>query len=236
MAAGRIRGPRCRDRPGPVPDFTGVLPAGTRRTCLVRLLFLDTETTGLAGGTGTVPFLVGLAWWDGRRLLQVQAALPAGPGPRRTPPRDDADLASRFRVVATYNGAAFDLPLLRTRARLNRRPDPTADLVGWDLLVAARRSWGRRLDDCRQQTIEQEVCGRRRGPGDIAGALIPATYQSFVQAGELGDLPAVLRHNRRDMDGLALVLEAAGRPGCAVDHGEPGAWPAPWPRRLEPAR
>ena len=199
-----------------VPDFAGILPAGTPGGLdWSDILLIDTETTGLAGGTGTLAFLVGLAWWDGPDLRVRQLFLPA-PGHEEPLLADLADLAGGFRVVATYNGAGFDLPLLRTRARLARRGDPLAGLMGWDLLVASRRCWGRGLADCRQQTVEREVCGRARGPGDIAGALIPAVYQRFVAGDEVPELAAVLRHNRRDMDGLGLVLTALAAEARAV--------------------
>jgi uncharacterized protein YprB with RNaseH-like and TPR domain len=198
------------------------------------VLFLDTETTGLAGGTGTLAFLIGLAWWNPGGSLEVRQLFLPGPGREGPLLSELARLASRFRVVATYNGACFDLPLLRTRARLARRPDPLGHLVGWDLLVATRRCWGRRLADCRQQTIEELVCGRPRGDGDIAGALIPAAYLAFVQEGLVGDLPAVLRHHRRDMQGLALVLSALADEAAALerqDH-QPTHWSTAWSRAL----
>jgi hypothetical protein len=198
------------------------------------VLFLDTETTGLAGGTGTLAFLIGLAWWTPEGALEVRQLFLPGPGREGPLLSELARLASRFRVVATYNGASFDLPLLRTRARLARRPDPLGQLVGWDLLVAARRCWGRRLMDCRQQTVEELVCGRPRGPGDIAGALIPAAYLAFVQEGRLTDLPAVLRHHRRDMQGLALVLSALAAEAAALERqdGPLTHWSTAWSRAL----
>jgi hypothetical protein len=218
---------------GPVPDLAGILPAGTPAGLdWSDVLLVDTETTGLAGGTGTLAFLVGLAWWDGTDFRVRQLFLPA-PGTEAPLLADLEELARGFRVVATYNGAGFDLPLLRTRARLARRADPLVGLVGWDLLVAARRCWGRGLVDCRQQTVERLVCRRERGTGDIAGALIPAVYQRYLAGEQAPELAAVLRHNRRDMDGLGLVLAAlaaearAARraPGDAPGRGDTvGCW------------
>jgi len=169
------------------------------------LLLLDTETTGLAGGTGTLAFLVGVSWWEGEGLVTRQYFL-AGPGREAALLSDLRRLGKRFRVVMTFNGASFDLPLLRTRSLMNRLPDPLAELVSWDLLVPARRLWGRLLPDCRQQTLEVEVCGRRRGRGDIEGSQIPQTWFDFLGTGEVGLLPSVLRHNRRDMVGMADLL------------------------------
>ena len=214
--------------PAAVPDLAGILPAGTPADLTWdEILFLDTETTGLAGGTGTLPFLVGLAWWEGA-IYRVHQLFLAGPGEEE--PLLDAltELANRFRVVATYNGAAFDLPLLRTRARLARREDPCADLVGWDLLVATRRLWGRQLSDCRQQTLEQHLTGSDRGVGDIDGAFIPATYLGFVRDGEVGLLPEVLRHNRRDLDGMARIMAAIAAQSAVAAAGWCGRWQEAW--------
>ena len=212
----------------PVPDLSGILPASAPANLTWdEVLFLDTETTGLAGGTGTLPFVVGVAWWEGS-VYRVRQFFLAGPGQEEPLLDALAELTRGFRVIATYNGAAFDLPLVRTRARLARRDDPCAALVGWDLLVATRRLWGRQLADCRQQTLERHLTGAGREAGDIEGALIPATYISFVRDGEVGPLPEVLRHNRRDMDGMGRIMAAiAGQSVVAADDWH-GRWQEAW--------
>ncbi len=176
------------------------------------ILFMDTETTGLAGGTGTIPFLVGVSWWGSGGLHTRQYFLP-DPGHEAALLIELADLASGFRVVVTFNGASYDLPLLRTRARLNRLEDPFGSLAGWDLLVPSRRLWGNRLENCRQQTLEREVCGLDRGAGDIDGSCIPQTWFDFLTTGRPGLLPEVMIHNHRDMLGMSSlflrVIEAA---------------------------
>jgi uncharacterized protein YprB with RNaseH-like and TPR domain len=219
--------PEVPPPPDAVPELDGILTAGTPAGLRWdEILFLDTETTGLAGGTGTLPFLVGLAWWRGDRLHVHQLVLP-GPGREAPLLARLSELACSFRVVVTYNGASFDLPILRTRALLARTEDPCAHLVGWDLLVAARRIWGRRLPDCRQQTIERELTGRPRGPGDIDGALIPGVYAAFVRDRAAGLLPAVLRHNRRDMTGMARITVAVAEAARRHHRGAAG-WEGPW--------
>lgn len=192
------------------------------------LLLLDTETTGLAGGTGTVPFLIGCAWWEEGTLRTRQWFLPT-PGREGPLLADLAAHARRFTAVVTYNGQAFDLPLLRTRALLARQPDPVAGLHGWDLLRVARRLWGRRLPDCRQPTVEAQVCGIVRDGDDLPGALIPQVYFRWLRAGDPGDLPRVLAHNRRDLRGMAAILAAAGtRAADLATLPSAGAAPA-WP-------
>ncbi len=191
-----------------------------------QILFLDTETTGLAGGTGTLPFLVGLAWWADGRFRVRQYFLPS-PGGERALLAELAALAEGFRAVVTYNGQTFDLPLLRTRGILARRRDLLGALASWDLLPVARRLWGRRLQDCRQQTVEHEVAGMARGAGDIDGARIPAAYFAFLRDGRRGLLRAVVEHNRRDMVGMARILgEAVER--CRLLRAPGEAPPLPW--------
>jgi len=221
----------------PLPSLAGILSAGARGArdlAWEDLLFLDTETTGLAGGTGTLPFLIGLGWWrDG--CFTTQQLFLTGPGREGPLLAALAEQADRFGAVVTYNGAAFDLPLLRTRARLARRDDPCAGLPSWDLLPAARRLWGRGLPDCRQQTVERSICGRMRGGDDIEGALIPPVYLAYVRDGTAGLLPSVLRHNRRDVDGMALMLAAMAGEVAAIARGPAGAgdaWATAWSRAL----
>lgn len=192
------------------------------------LLLLDTETTGLAGGTGTVPFLIGCAWWEAGTLRTRQWFLPT-PGREGPLLADLAAHARRFAAVVTYNGQTFDLPLLRTRALLARQPDPLAGLHGWDLLRVARRLWGRRLPDCRQSTVEAQVCGIAREGDDLPGALIPQVYFRWLRAGDPGELPRVLAHNRSDLRGMAAILAAAGtRAADLATLTAAGAAPA-WP-------
>lgn len=198
--------------PGPdqlLPDLRGIVTGradgATERS---DLLLLDTETTGLAGGTGTLAFLVGVGWWEGPELVVRQLFLPA-PGREGGLLAALAGWAAAFRVVVTFNGGAFDLPLLRTRALMNRRADPLGHLESWDLLPAARRLWARSLPDCRQQTVEAGVCGIARGPGDIEGARIPEVWRDWLGGGGDDDLLCVLRHNERDVRGMAAILGRA---------------------------
>ena len=200
--------------PDPLPGLSGLFPrTSERHPAPAEILLLDTETTGLAGGTGTLVFQVGASWWEPEGLRTRQYFLP-GPGHESALLADLAALAGPFSTVVTFNGASFDLPLLRTRALLNRLPDPLAHLTGWDLLVPARRLWGYRLPDCRQQTIEHHLCGRARGAGDIDGSCIPQAWFDFLATGKPGLLGNVLTHNRRDMVGMAGILVRICELGC----------------------
>jgi uncharacterized protein len=185
--------------PGTVPDVRG-------------FLFLDTETTGLAGGTGTYAFLVGIGYLeDGRfvvsqyfmRDLDEEPALLAALAP----------LIERASAIVSFNGSGFDLPLLETRFVLARRRWPAA-LTHVDLLHASRRVWGRTLADCRLETLERAVLGVAR-EHDVPGAFIPALYFAFLRSRQAAPLTRVLAHNRDDVLSLAGLLgwlvEAHGR-------------------------
>ncbi|MCB1183396.1 ribonuclease H-like domain-containing protein [bacterium] len=216
--------------PDPLPGLRGLFTRHARLGPRVgEILLLDTETTGLMGGTGTLVFLVGLSWWEGSELRTRQYFLP-GPGHEAALLAAVAERCREFRAVVTYNGASFDLPLLRTRCLLNRVPDPLAHLADWDLLVPARRLWGRRLADCRQQSLETWLTGAARRGGDIDGARIPQAWFDFLQTGEPGLLGNVLTHNRRDMLGMGRILAAVGEIGVWLgdERAEP---PAAWTDR-----
>jgi len=174
------------------------------------ILFLDTETTGLAGGTGTIPFLVGVSWWENGGLTTRQYFLPE-PGHEAAMLHELSLLSAAFRIVVTFNGASFDLPLLRTRARLNRLADPVAGLVVWDLLIPVRRLYSNRLPDCRQQTLEREICDLHRTEGDIEGSRIPQVWFDFLATGQAGLLSRVMTHNHRDMVGMGRLFNRPGR-------------------------
>jgi uncharacterized protein YprB with RNaseH-like and TPR domain len=177
-----------------------------------RLLYLDTETTGLAGGTGTYAFLVGVGFFDGddfevrqffMRDLDEEPALLAAL----------EEIFRRFDGFVTYNGAGFDLPLLETRFVLGRRRFP-GEAVHVDLLAPARRLWSARLADCRLGTVEQDVLGFLR-EDDLPGALIPTVYFEYLRRKRPDALPRVFEHNRHDVLSLAAltgwVAEAVAR-------------------------
>jgi uncharacterized protein YprB with RNaseH-like and TPR domain len=175
-----------------------------------RLLYLDAETTGLAGGTGTYAFLVGVGFFvaDGfevrqyfMRDLDEEPALLAAL---------DA-LFRDFDGFVTYNGAGFDLPLLETRFVLARRRWP-GDRFHLDLLRPARRLWGGRLADCRLATLEHHVLRFERAD-DLPGALIPAVYFEYLRRKRPGELGRVFEHNRHDILSLAALT---GWVGAAV--------------------
>lgn len=164
-------------------------------------LFLDTETTGLAGGTGTYPFLVGIAWWDAGGLEVEQFFM-----------RDHSEehsllvaLAERMaerRVLVTFNGKTFDWPLLETRYRMTRAirlPVPRAHL---DFLHPARTLWRLRIGSARLPHLERHALGWDRGV-DVDSSLIPSIYFDFLRGGSPDPLVPIFLHNQMDLRGLA---------------------------------
>jgi uncharacterized protein YprB with RNaseH-like and TPR domain len=188
-----------------------------------RLLFFDLETTGLAGGAGTYAFLVGCGWYE-----PPSAGAPAGHGAcfrtrqfflanygaEKALLEQVAADAGGSAAIVTYNGKAFDLPVMETRYVLHRLPTPFGALPHLDMLHPARRLW--RADEeaadagCRLTDLEQAVCGHRRD-GDVPGYEIPARYFHYVRTGDPRPLEAVLEHNRLDLLALALVTARAAQ-------------------------
>ena len=168
-----------------------------------RMLFLDTETTGLAGGTGTIPFLIGLAFFEDESLCIEQLVL-RRPGEEAPMLRHLAERIARASCLVTYNGKSFDWPLLRSRFVLSRVPVASAPLH-LDLLHCARRIWKRRLGQVRLVHLEAEVLGMRR-EHDIDGAEIPARFWDFVRSADGSALAPVIEHNAHDLVALAAIL------------------------------
>jgi uncharacterized protein YprB with RNaseH-like and TPR domain len=172
----------------------------------LRLILLDAETTGLAGGTGTYIFLMGLG------ILDPESPCLAMRQHFLNEPRLEMEFLARIRselmaadMLVCFNGRSYDLPLLHTRFRLNGLDPLPADLPVLDLLVPARRFWRRRLGNCTLQNLEREAVGFHR-LGDLPGALVPGMYFRFLRGAEPGSLEPVFEHNRLDLVGMAALL------------------------------
>ena len=182
-------------------------------------LFLDTETTGLAGGTGTYAFLVGIAWWEGNGFVVEQYFM-----------RDHSDEPSlmtelserlaRHRVLVTFNGKSFDWPLLRTRFQMTRVKTFQEPLLHLDLLHPSRQIWRLRLKSVALTQLENHVLGFDRGH-DIPSSSIPQRYFDFLRGGPAELITEIFRHNQWDLCGLAMlamrlatILEDPVKNGC----------------------
>jgi uncharacterized protein len=187
------------------PETVGILTAeeGLEHFDLRTAAFLDTETTGLAGGAGTAAFLVGLGYVEGDRFRVRQYFMRDYHEEGALLHALAADLA-RFERVVTFNGKMFDLPLLDARFRLNRAPFPLRSTPHFDLLHPARRLWKLRLESCRLQSLEAGLLGLTR-MGDIPGEQIPAIYFDYVRRRDARALKRIFDHNRQDIVSLAAL-------------------------------
>jgi uncharacterized protein YprB with RNaseH-like and TPR domain len=172
-------------------------------------LFLDTETTGLAGGTGTYAFLIGLAWWDAG-ALQVEQFFMRDFGEEHAILHEVASRLAERPVLVTFNGKSFDWPLLENRFTMTRSipvPRLTAHL---DLLHPARALWKLRLGSVRLVELERHVLDAARlgwhREEDVLAALIPQHYFDYLRGGPAEPLAAVVRHNQMDLRGLAALV------------------------------
>jgi uncharacterized protein YprB with RNaseH-like and TPR domain len=172
--------------------------------------FIDTETTGLMGGTGTVMFLVGVGYFVEGAFRLDQCFM-----------RDFDDeepmltflstLFSRCETVVSYNGKSFDLPLLRTRFIQNRIPFPLDAAAHYDLVHAARRFWKRRLGKCNLTNIEQHILGIERH-GDVPSHLIPQLWLDYLRRRDARPLKPIFYHHKMDI--LSLVTLTAHVSQC----------------------
>jgi hypothetical protein len=187
-----------------------------------RIIFLDTETTGMQGGTGMCPFLVGLGYFAGEDFHMIQFFI-------RDFDEEPSmllaleELLEPFELVVTYNGAAFDIPLLETRFTLARLDSPFAakrkrdsaqpqgNVSHFDLLFTARKLWRNGHGSCRLTALEREMISFMRGP-DIPGSMIPRAYFDYLQQRPSAAFRSVFTHNVYDVMSLAaLTVHACDR-------------------------
>jgi uncharacterized protein YprB with RNaseH-like and TPR domain len=164
-------------------------------------LFLDTETTGRAGGTGTYPFLIGIAWWDAGGL-EVEQFFMREFSEEHSVLLALAERLAQRRVLVTFNGKSFDWPLIETRYRMTRTIHPPAPVAHIDFLHPARLLWRTRLPSVRLTELERHVLGWNRGK-DLVSDLIPQVYFNYVRGGPPEPLVSVFHHNQMDLRGLA---------------------------------
>lgn len=208
------------------PEFTAQF--ATRRTAtdavhLRRALFLDTETTGLAGGAGTLAFMVGLGYFEADHFIIEQFFL-------RDPAEEAAMLCEIDRRVndrehlVTFNGQSFDVPLLESRYILSRIAPSFADRTHLDLLLPARRVWRGSLESCSLGSLEYHLLGVERTQRDVPGSVIPYLYREYLAAGggDLNeDMQRVMYHNLHDILSMVTLTtklaDAILRPGTTEE-------------------
>ncbi len=204
--------------PMPAPDYELPLAFAKRHGESVdprNLLFFDTETTGLAGGTGTRAFMIGAADWHGDGLRVRQLLMTTMAAEAAMLDIFAGWLQEKHTVLSSYNGRCYDAPLLKTRYRLARRPDPITPLDHVDLLFPTRRRYRGLWENCRLATIERELLRIVR-EDDLPGSEAPAAWLNYLRGGSARNLRRVAAHNHQDVVTLALLMlrlvevEAAG--------------------------
>ena len=179
------------------PAFTG------ERWDVRKLLFLDTETTGLSGGAGTLAFEIGLGFIDARGMVIRQYVM-RDYGEESAMLAEIASLLPRFDTLVTFNGKSFDIPLLESRMVMHRIRVHLTDWPHLDLLHACRRVYKLRLERCSLSALEEAVLGESR-TDDLPGAQVPQRYFDYLRTREFALLEDVLRHNRQDVESLASL-------------------------------
>lgn len=217
----------CRERIVPLDELCGIEETKLDEICacdplftgkcwdIRRLLFLDTETTGLSGGAGTVAFEIGVGFIDHRGMVIRQYIMRdySEEGPML---EEIASLFRRFDTVVSFNGKAFDLPLLESRMVMNRIRLSVTQMPQFDLLHAARRVYKLRLKKCNLSALEEAVLGQKRCD-DLPGSQVPQRYFDYLRTREFTLLEDVLRHNFDDVKSLAQLT---GHLCCTFRHPE----------------
>jgi uncharacterized protein len=184
-------------------------------------LFLDTETTGLAGGTGTYAFLVGIAWWDAGGL-QIEQFFMRDLDEEHSLLLELSERMAQRPVLLTFNGKSFDWPLLETRYRMTRSVAAFAPKAHLDLLHPSRQLWRLRLGTVRLQDLERHVLPEHSRSldwsrdGDIDSSLIPQMYFDYLRGGPAEPIVRIFQHNQMDLRGLAAL---AGRLFAVLSNG-----------------
>jgi uncharacterized protein YprB with RNaseH-like and TPR domain len=186
------------------PQLPGETDTGNRRP-----VYIDTETTGLSGGSGTLAFLVGLAVIGDDALELTQFLLTRFAAEATLLAAFAACLSPADRLVS-YNGKSYDLPLLTTRFRMQGLSPPFAGLPHLDLLQPVRRLFGRRWNDCRLLSLEQQLLGFRR-VADLPGSEAPAAWFDYIRHGAGEQLIRVVEHHRQDIVSLAAAHTVLAR-------------------------
>lgn len=167
------------------------------------VLFLDTETTGLSGGAGTVAFQIGIGYFEDSRFVVEQYLMRSYAQEGRMLEALAAKLR-HFRILCTFNGKSFDVPLLQSRFTMQRLSPACLPAVHADVLYPARRLWKLRLKRCTLGALEEALLNVHR-EDDLPGAEVPQTYFRFLEDSNFAPLERILDHNRQDLVSLAQL-------------------------------
>ncbi|MCI3922522.1 ribonuclease H-like domain-containing protein [Paenibacillus sp. TRM 82003] len=187
--------------------LTRLDPAG-REVQPDKLLFLDTETTGLGQGAGNVAFLIGVGWWTAAGFTVRQYCI-RHPGEEAAMLAMVAELLPRFTHLVTYNGRTFDWPLVKNRYVMHRMKPPT-DPAHFDFLYPSRSLWRTTMPSCRLGAVEEAKLGVFR-EDDIPGSMAPALYFQYIAERDVSVLEGVFQHNETDIVTLLALAVHFGK-------------------------
>lgn len=199
----------------PAEEFPGALELSRETLALMsdkempenfdprRILYLDTETTGL-GGSGTVAFLVGMGFLTDNGFEVHQFLMRDYPEEPYLLKHVAAGLG-KFDVLCTFNGTTFDVPLLEGRFLMNRMSRTCLDLPHLDLLHMCRRLWKLRLGRCNLGRLEEVILGKPR-KDDLPGSEVPQRYFTYLKTKQMSLLEDILKHNAQDIASLCVLL------------------------------
>ncbi len=192
---------------------------------LRRALFIDTETTGLSGGTGTFAFLIGLGFFD-RDYFLIKQFFMRDFSEEKASLHIVKDIIESFEFLITFNGRHYDIPLLETRFILSRIGSRIREIPNFDLLYPSRRIWKGAYENCRLITLESNLLGVER-EDDIPSEWIPSLYFEYLKTRDGRKISRVFYHNQMDILGMVALLgrihliyhdPKAARPRKGIEH------------------
>ncbi|MGB9812491.1 MAG: ribonuclease H-like domain-containing protein [Thermovenabulum sp.] len=173
---------------------------------ILRTAFLDTETTGLAGGSGTYAFLIGVGFFEKNCFKILQFFMPDYSEEASILVRLN-NVLSEFEFLITFNGKVYDIPLLNTRYVINKLDSPLKEIHNLDLLTACRKIFKKRLKSVALSNLEKQLLYMER-ENDIPGFLIPSVYFNYLRTGEIDGLLPIFYHNQKDILSMVNLLYA----------------------------
>ncbi len=175
---------------------------------LEHCVFMDTETTGLGGGTGTLAFMVGLGFYRQGTFWLYQGFL--------RDPSDEPGMLAKIEelltgidTVVTYNGKSFDVPLMHTRCVINGFQRVFEGMRHIDLLHVARKVWKHRLPSRTLGIVENEILGFFRSEEEVPGWMAPELFFQYQKTGDASGVVPVFYHNAMDILTLGVLLRVA---------------------------
>ncbi len=169
-------------------------------------IYIDTETTGLNGGTGTFPFVIGYGYFDLEGFRTVQLLL-ENPANEMAQLIELSNALQNYNTTVTFNGKSFDLPLIKTRYLINKLDNPLINYSHIDLLHISRKIWKMRLADRSLKELESKIIYFTRESNDVPGWMIPQIYFDYLRSNDGNQLKHILYHNEVDVVSMAVLYQ-----------------------------